>query len=347
MIIKTIFIAVVVIVAALGGIKAISDKKEQNASAAIAKIYPIVVKEHVVSLSTSKITLPFLATVENDKDVKLSSRIAARVLFIKPSGSGVKKGEIVAKLDTTALLGSLNSTQKQLLASKVALQNQEAAYKRTQELLKVQGASIEQAQKEQTAIANIKAQLNSLKQKVIEIKNSLSYATIKSPVDGVVSKSYENVGSTSSPSRPLLHISSKNGFYLLVKVPKDIKMQGVELEGKQYPAIALAKIQNGLSQYRVYANSKNFTSGDIVQVDIVLFNGKGTFLPFDAILNRESKSYVLVVENDKATAKEVTIIQSGEQGVVIENSIENSHIVLAKPDVLLKLVSGHKLSIKE
>jgi hypothetical protein len=71
-------------------------------------------------------------------------------------------------------------------------------------------------------------------------------------------------------------------------------------------------------------------------------------LPFDAVLNRNGNSYVLVNEGDHAVAKEVNIIQTGEQGIVISNrDIAGQDVVVAKQDILLKLLSGTTLKIKE
>lgn len=89
------------------------------------------------------------------------------------------------------------------------------------------------------------------------------------------------------------------------------------------------------------------TSGDRVEVNVVVFNHKAILLPFDALLNRNGKSYVLAAEGNKATAQEVHIIQSAEQGVVVSENLEGKKIVVAKPDILLKLVSGYTLKVEE
>jgi multidrug efflux pump subunit AcrA (membrane-fusion protein) len=229
----------------------------------------------------------------------------------------------------------------------VALANLEATHKRTLDLLKVQGASIEESQKETTMIANTQAQLNALKQKEIELKNNLSYAKIVSPVNGVISKTFASQGAISAPGKPLVAISSKNGFYLMVRVPTDLPLRGVKFNGKFYNATPLNTTYHGLAEYKVYTGNSNLVSGDRVEVSVVTFNQKATLLPFDAILNRDGKSYVLMVQGAKATAKEVHIVQSAEQGIVVSDALEGKKIVVAKPDILLKLTSGYALKVKE
>jgi len=303
--------AVILVIVALGflGAKKIKQARLADKESKKPKIYPIVVKTYKPKIKQTILTLPYLSLVKNDKDVKLSSKIAARIEYIKPSGSRVKKGDLVVKLDTTNIKSALHSIKEQINATQIALQNLKQTHKRTLDLLKVQGASIEQSQKELTAIANTEAKLNGLLQKEIELKNNLSYATIISPVNGVISKTFASIGSISAPAHPLVAISSKDGFYLLVRVPTDLKIDGVIFDNKFLKATPLNTTFQGLAEYKVYTKKANLISGDRFEVDVVVFRGKGLFLPFDTILNKNGKNYVLIVNKDKAVLKEIHIIQ--------------------------------------
>lgn len=339
----------VVVIAAIGvaGVQKIKEAKKADASQSVAKIYPITVETIQPKFKEVQLTLPYLAQVENDKDVKLSSRISARVLSIKQSSTHVKKGEVIARLDTTSIISSLKSVQNQLQAAEVALKNLKLTHKRTLELLKVHGASIEQSQKEATLIASTEAKIASLREQKISLKNNLSYATILSPVNGVISKANLSVGSVAMPGRPIASIAAKNGFYMMVRVPKQTPIKGVVYDNKMYAATPLGTTFHGLAEYKVYTGQSNMTTGDRIEVAIVTFHNKATFLPFDAVLNRNGKSYVMVVQGDKAVAKQVHILQSGEQGIVVSDMLQGQKLVKAKPDILLKLLSGYKLkSIK-
>ncbi len=345
--IKITIAAVAVAGLAAGGVKAIKDAKAKDAAQPIAKIYPIVVQTLTPKLAEVELTLPFLAEVANDKDVKLSPRISARVLHIMPSGSRVKKGQLLVKLDITNIKSSLQSIKEQMIAASVALENLKSTHKRTLDLLKVQGASIEESQKEMTMIASAESNLNALKQKEIELQNNLSYATITSPVNGIIAKTFASKGTLSAPGHPLLAISSKNGFYLMLRVPTDLSVEGVILNAKEYSAMSLGSTLHGLAEYKVYTGDSKLISGDRVEVDVITYHQKGIKLPFNALLNRTGKTYVLVVQGDKAQAQEVHIVQNAQQGVVISDDLKSKKIVIAKPDILLKLLSGYALSIKE
>ena len=345
--IKITLSVVVVVGLVASGVKVLKEAKAKDAAQNVAKIYPIVAQTLSIESKSVKLTLPYLAQVANDKDVKLAPRIAARVLKITTSGTKVKKGDVVAQLDTTNIKSSLESLKNQIKAAKIAASNLQKTHKRTLELLDIQGASIEQSQKEATLLAGAESKLNALKQKEIALKNNLSYATIVSPVNGVISKTFTSKGALSAPGHPLLAISSKNGFYLMLRVPTDLSVAGVILDDKTYSATPLGSTFHGLAEYKVYTSNSKLISGDRVEVDVVVYNQKGLKLPFDALLNRNGKSYVLVVEDGKTTAQEVHILQSAEQGIVISDNLEGKQVVIAKPDILLKLLSGYTLSIKE
>lgn len=346
-VVKALIILLVIAVAAIVGAKVIKAKRAKEAKAPVAKVYPIVAKTMVPKVGDVKLTLPYLAEVANDKDVVLSSRIAARILSIKKSSTPVKKGEVIAQLDTTNIKSDLKSIEHQIAAANIALKNLLATHQRTLKLLKIQGASIEQSQKETTKIAATKAQIAALKGKEMELKNNLSYAVITSPVDGVIAKSMGSVGGMSMPGKPLVQISSKNGFYLMVRVPTNVDIQGVRFNKKDFPAIALESTFHGLAEYKVYVDNAKLVSGDRVEVDVITYRGKGVLLPFDAVLNRDGKSYVLVVNGKRAKVQEVHIAQSAQQGVLVTDSFNGEKIVVAKPDILLKLTSGYALTPKE
>ena len=332
------FLKLIIFLAVVGAliflaIRTIKHKKAQEAKIPTAKVYPVVVNSIEVKPSDVELTLPYLGLVQNENNIKLSSRISGRVLQIKKSGQKVKKGEVLVKLDTTEIDANLNSL-------KITLNNLYKTHQRTKALYKVKAASIEQLQNEESKIASLQAKIDAL-------KNQLSYAVLTSPGNGLVSKSYVSVGSVSMPGHPLLDISTTEGFSLLVRVPDSIKPKSIIYKKKIYPLQKLGSTFHRLNEYKAFVNDPNLSDGESVEVQVVAYKGKGTKLPFDSLLNRDGKSYVLLIQKDKVTPKEVHIIQSGEEGVVIKENLQNQKLVLAKPDIMLKLLSGVNVKVKD
>jgi multidrug efflux pump subunit AcrA (membrane-fusion protein) len=339
---------VAVLILALCGTFVIMRTKMNEDSLPRAKSYAITVSGMKAELKPVKLTLPYLAQTQNDKDVNLSSRVSARVEFMQRSGKAVKKGEIVARFDNASFESTLKSLEAQLSAQKIALGNLISTHKRTTELLAVKGASIEQSETEEGKIALLEAGIESIKQNLNDIHNSLTYTTIRSPVDGQISKTLVNTGDMIMPGQPVATVSANSDFYLLLLLPTDLKVFGVLVDNKPYEIIPLNNTFNNLAQYKVYVDPENRMSGDRIEVNVVVFDGMAIKLPFDAVLNREGSSYVLSNYHDKAVAIKVNIIQSGEEGVVISNNeLAGKQIIVARQDVLLTLLSGISIKMEE
>ncbi len=346
-IIKNVLAILVVVVLIALGVMAVKKAKKREQEAPVAKSYGVVVSTFKPAKKPVQLTLPYLAESKNDRDVNLSSKVAARVTMVRPGGTHVKKGDIVARLDNASIQSNVNSVNAQKEALKVALRNLESSHERTLELVKVNGASIEQSQQEESKISELKSKMEALNQKILELDNLGSYTVVRSPVNGNISKTMVHVGDMAMPGHPIANIQANNGFYLVVRAPKELTVKGIDYDGKQLDAIPLNSSFNGLAEYKVYVDDPELTSGNRVEVNVLVYDGEGVLLPFDTVINRNGKSFVLVRKDDHATPQEVNIIESGEQGAVVSNEdLVGKEIILAKQDILLKLLAGVSLKIK-
>ena len=349
-------IVVLVIVGAVkGGLTLVKRKRAAEAKLPKPVTYDMRVKTMKPKVTHAMLTLPYLALTKSNDDVKISSRMSGRVLYIVDNGKMVKKGEVIARLDDKDLktrLESLNfsiaSLKSQIKSKRIALKNLLKTHQRTKELLKVKGASKEQFEKEQTGIEAIKAGIETLQLKIKEvvankeaIKNSLSYATIKAPVNGTAQR-LANVGDIAMPGKPLVSISAQTNGYLLVRLPANVSSKEIIYKGKKYTLSPLGTTYNGLLEYVANIN-ENLVSNQTVSIDVVIYDANGYFLPHDALLDRDGKSSVVVIKNAHASAKKVKVVANGEQGVVVEGVVPTQNIAVAKQDILLKLLGGIKV----
>ena len=345
---KTIIWTIVILVIVIAGVLKIKHAQQKEAKLPAAQQFAIIVHTVKPEVRDVQLTLPYLALTENDKDVVLASRVSGRVNWIKASGSRVKKGEVIARIDNTSIQAGIKSVEAQIVAQQTTLKNLEATHQRTLDLIKVEGASIEQSQAEESKIAGLKSQVESLQQKLNDLNNTLTYAIITSPVDGRISKTMVNKGDMAMPGHPVAGVSANNGFFLLLRVPTNLRVYGITLNGKTYDAIPLHSTFNSLAEYKVYVNNLEMTTGNRLEVNVIVYKGNGIELPFDAVLNRNGKSYVMVRKGNQAVAEEVQPVESGQQGIVISNSdLAGKELVVAKQDILLRLLSGTSLKVKE
>lgn len=348
------YLIIVVVIAAIVaiGMKIIKTKQANEAQIPPAKTYSLLVKTMQPKVVRTSLTLPYLAITKSNDDVKISSRVSARIEFIVKNGTIVQKGETIVKLDDQELKTQLDtlkfnesSLKSQLNSKYIALKNLRSTHKRTQKLLHVKGASQEEYDREVTKIEAAKSGIDTLKFKAQEIQakkdsiyNMLSYTTIQAPVSGIVTR-LANVGDIAMMGKPLIGISAKSNSYLLVRLPATIHATSIMYNKKLYPMSALNTTFNGLLEYLANID-ESLASEQTLNIAVVVFNGEGYKLPHDALLNRDGKAYLLVIDADKAIPKEVHIVANGEEGVIVEGVNGKEKIVIAKQDILLKLLSG-------
>jgi len=351
-ILKILIFLIVVAALVIGAIRLVKKRKAQEAQTPPAKEYAVVIDTRMAKVSKVTLTLPSIALTKNDNDAVLASKVAARVLEVPQSGSPVKKGEVLVRLDDTAIKASLESVRHalqsakaQLEAALVNLKNLEEIHAHSAELLKVQGVSREQFRTEEVKIDNAKAQVAAIRAQIAKLEgekatleNQLTYTRITSPVDGVVSATLVSVGDLATPGKPLVKIAASRGTWLLLRLPGGARK--IRFQGKEYPLTPLHSTFNGLNEYRADID-RYIPAGNRVEAEVVTFQGDAVLLPFDTLLNREGKNWLFLYEGGKVRAVPAPVLATGEQGIALAPSTAGKEIVEAKPDILLRLLSGY------
>jgi len=355
---KKIISIIIVIVLVVGAGLLLQKKISANAQIPPAKNFGIVVKTVTPHQGSVVLTTPILATVKNDNDITLSSKFAANVEKIVSVGTVVKKGDVLVELDARDLLAKKSAFQTALIAAKeedrakkIGLMHEEESHKRTLELLHVKAASIEQSDTETSKIELLKADLSGVASKQQQIKSDLEqtdiligYAKLKAPIDGIVGQILTTQGEMATLGKPLLALKANTGSYMWVKTPLENMAKSLIYDGVKAPLLFLQN-SNGLNEYRANM-SLNLPSGARVEAKLVSFNGEGVLLPKEALLQKDNKSFYFIAEGTKAVPKEVNIIAQGDEGFVVGNMPE-VEIIVAKPDILLKLLGLPSIIVKE
>ena len=100
--------------------------------------------------------------------------------------SVVKKGELIAEIDKVTLMSDLNSQQANYNGQKANFEYQEKTYNRNKALHEKQLISDTDFEQSEYSYMSAKAQFEQSKANLAKAQRNLSYATIYSPIDGVV-----------------------------------------------------------------------------------------------------------------------------------------------------------------
>lgn len=245
-------------------------------------------KAHVESDSMVTV-LPFISGILKEASVEVGDR--------------VRDGQVIARIDDERFSLQLKQAEAAWLSAK-------SAWERVEQLYKAGAATQQSMEQARTQNEAYGAQYELAKMQ-------FGYATVKSPVNGVVLARHLRKGDIASPERPLYTIGNLNLLVAKVKVPE----AHYRLFSRDYGTIGVALLQADGRRYSgrirsvspyVSAETKNFdvfvdVTGDVsdlrpgmfVTVEFELERKRDALsLPFVAL--SESK-YLWKVENDLAS----------------------------------------------
>ncbi|MFA6293662.1 MAG: efflux RND transporter periplasmic adaptor subunit, partial [Victivallales bacterium] len=138
------------------------------------------------------------------------------------AGQEVKKNDILLKLDET-------NPRTKLEQAKSSLQMAEAAYKqavidekRLGTLVKSNAVSQAQYDLASTKLRSTEADLRRSQEVVTESQSIFDYATVRSPIDGIVVDKKVNVGDTVSPGQMLLKLIDPTHMQMVASVRESL-----------------------------------------------------------------------------------------------------------------------------
>jgi len=365
----TLILVVAVVAAALLLLK---KRKADLAHDLPAAIMPAVVTAIELKTQPITLTLPAMGVVASDASAVLSTRISGQVTEVfKQEGDPVKKGDLLARIDATDLKAKkqgvvlqrqgivfqVEAKKAEVNALEMSLKSAQEAHVRTKELLDIKGASAEQYSQEEAELARLKAGLTAarngietlqksmgtLRASMREIDSLMSYAALVAPIDGTVSQILARPGDLATPGKPLLRISSKAGLYLNLSLPDTLRADEVMLAGQAVPLTSKEQTgETGLVQYVApLPQNLGLVEGQFVNVNVLVYKGKDVLLPIDALLTMDGTSSVFLLGPDgKAQRLAVHIRARGVEGVTVEQDLAGRKVLLAKPDILLRVAAG-------
>lgn len=180
---KALVIAAVAAIAALAVWLLSGGKKEEKITFDTAAVAPANIMNSITATGT----------IEPVTSVTVGTQVSGIVskLFVDYN-SAVKKGQVIAELDKTNLMSQLNTAKTQLATAQSQLNYQTANYNRYKTLFEKGLVAADDFDNAKLSYTQAKEQVASAKEEVQRAQTNLGYATITSPIDGVVlSKSVE------------------------------------------------------------------------------------------------------------------------------------------------------------
>ena len=181
----------VIIVIILGVWKCSGGKKEEKVTFETAK----VVKGNIQTSITAT------GTIEPVTSVTVGTQVSGIVSHLYVDyNSVVKRGQVIAELDRTNLISELNAQKANLASAQSSLNYQESNFKRYQTLYEKGLVSADEFESARLQYQQAREQVAQSRESVQRAQTNLGYATITSPIDGVVLSKAVEEGQTVAAS---------------------------------------------------------------------------------------------------------------------------------------------------
>jgi RND family efflux transporter MFP subunit len=270
------------------------------------------------------------------------------------AGDHVKRGQVLARIDTSVLLPQVANLQAALDLARAESELAAAEYQRAVAVGKSGALSTEETERRRSSSVTAAAKVKVAAAQLAEAQARLARAEVRAPADGVILTRTVEVGQTVSPAgSPLFRLAEGDEVELrgdvaetdlpLLKVGQAVN---VRLTGSPqvYPGRvrllgAVIDPQTRLGMIRVLlAPDPNLRPGAFARAEVIVSNAQRIVLPQTAVLTDEKGSYVLVVNaDDKIERRPVHVSGMVQNGVTIADGVSATDRVVATAGAFLQV----------
>jgi len=316
--------------------------KEQTTSNSNA----IAVKTETVKKTEQFTEHRFSGKVKADDKTVLSTKIIGQIenILVK-EGDKVSKGQLLIKIKSNDLSAKQNTAISGVKTAKLNMENTAKNFQRVKNLH--QKGSATDKELEDMGVANEAAiaAYNEAKHNQAEINDYLSYANLRSPINGFVSSKMINAGDMAKPGFPVLVLESLTELKIEMSVP-EFEISKFELDDEVSIDVDVANLKTAKGKVdRVIPSS---SSGQF-KVIVSLNDNNELLKPgmFARVNLLKDKEKVLLID------KSVVIEKGQLRGVYTVNQQQEAMLRWVrlgkeygdKIEVLSGLIEGEKLII--
>jgi RND family efflux transporter MFP subunit len=289
-----------------------------------------------------------VGTIRSRDEIELSPRIIARITDItKRSGDSIKKDEILIKLDDSDLVAAELQASEKLKAAEAVQEWAEKNYRRQKTLLEkkvIPSKTFEQAEEAlQTAFAGKKAAQQAMRQ----AQANLSFATIKSPMDGIISDRLNDPGDLASPGniimkifdpkRLMIYVPLRESLVKSVKIDDKIKFyveslkQSFTGEVREIVPSVDPGSRTFLIKMCILGDTKILMPGMFGTIELQLGTEKAWIVPSEAVTRIGQLEYLHTLKDDKVIKTIVRTVPGTKKGTLKIVSGINSETEIVMP----------------
>jgi RND family efflux transporter MFP subunit len=164
-----------------------------------------------------------IGSVQSRVPVEAASRVAARVTEVRVhAGDRVSRGQIIVALDASDLRAQVAQAQGQLTAARGDLTRTLADEKRFSALFARGSVTAREHDAAEAAYTGAAGRVAQARAALAAAQAGLDYATVRSPVAGVVVERLAEPGDLAMPGKPLVRLYDVSALRVQLEVPEDL-----------------------------------------------------------------------------------------------------------------------------
>ncbi|NDW07573.1 efflux RND transporter periplasmic adaptor subunit [Jiella pacifica] len=310
--------------------------------------------------------LGYSGTVEPRFTTQLAFRTLGRIVSRSVDvGDLVEKGEPVAAIDAETLDADLRSAEAQVDSAEIQDRNARAAFERTKRLFAEKTVAQSEVDNAQQSLSAAEAQLVSAKAQLAKAQNSLSYAVLNAPFDGVITNRAADVGQVVSAGEEVMTLARTDQREAVIDVPAEragevsvgspfeVVLQiapSVKARGAVREIAPQADTLTRTVRMRISLDDPQnaFRLGALISaIPAAKASKPVVFLPQSAILEEDGKTRIWVVDTSEATVhkRDVVIERDGGGRVILVSGAQTGDEVVTAG--VHSLEDGQKVSLSK
>ncbi|AAC07317.1 efflux RND transporter periplasmic adaptor subunit [Aquifex aeolicus] len=324
------------------------SKTEEKKTPQARKIQVSVVE---VKREKVVVSVPFKGVLKAVKEAELSSQEPGVLTRLyKREGEYVKKGEVLAQVESNLAKESYRKVLNQLKEVEKQVELQKKIYERRKKLFERELISKEEYEREKYKLEELIQRKKALESELKYFKEKVRRHYVRAPFDGYITERYKNMGDYVTPQTPVFRLINLGELEFSFKVPAryvSLLKKGKELN---------VELENGKNvKGRVYFISERGDENNQFLVKLLINNeeGKlkaGTFgfaevpvrevyafkVPEDAVILQGNKKIIWVLEGNRVRSREVEVIFINGGYAYVEGDLKDGDKVVTENTFLLK-----------
>lgn len=317
------------------------------------------VRAEVVQMTSVPMGVTAVGTTEASVRVFPGTRLMGRVAGVPVAeGQQVKAGDVLVRIEGGDLSAKKQQAESARQEARAVLRNAETQVGRIRNLHREKAVSKQMLDDAETAYARAQAHVATAEGALKEIDAHLTYATVVSPIAGVVVRTFVEPGDMAAPGAPVASVEQQHPMKVVVAVSEQdaVHIQashpvsvwvadGALVTGRVETVISSADAGSRTVQVEVLIDNADgrLRSGMFARVAFPKEMRTGLLIPSNAVVREGQLQGVFAVEGDRVRLRWVRLGKAfGERVEVLSGLNAGERIAISG---LNGLRDGHKVEV--